>query len=372
MRDLYKRLGVPPTASRESIEQSLPRADPQTRRDAEHILLHERRRGVYDVNRTALENIGALRAGLGLDQTSAWLDSGAEEFTPREPTARRKPAEYETFGKSLSWKSVIFIALAVLTLGRLVIRIANQPAEGRRDQPAPPRSRYEGHWPGEEPKPVYVEPPVVGVGDTRHVVVGTLNLRAGPGSTSERVGTLGQFDTVEVVGSQSEGWLRVATAEGDTGWVAAEYLESGNGEVARDRWCRAEAGERPESGAVLLQRGSGHHRLEVRNAGLDSVIKLKRTDESVLAFYVRGGETAAIPNVPEGAFKVVWGTGSSWSHACDRFMDDFSVAIIDERAQFETTENSVAYYSTNLTYELIRRPGGNLTIQPASPEEFAN
>ena len=52
----------------------------------------------------------------------------------------------------------------------------------------------------------------------------TLNVRAGPGTSYAKVGTLRQGDEVVVTGRNKAGtWLAVTTADGTQGWVFAEY-----------------------------------------------------------------------------------------------------------------------------------------------------
>lgn len=59
----------------------------------------------------------------------------------------------------------------------------------------------------------------------------TVNIRAGPGKQYAIVGTLQQGQTAEIVGvSEDTIWwaIRFESSEGDTGWVAAAYVEAVN------------------------------------------------------------------------------------------------------------------------------------------------
>lgn len=59
----------------------------------------------------------------------------------------------------------------------------------------------------------------------------TVNIRAGPGKQYAIIGTLQQGQTAEIVGVSEDGiwWaIRFESSEGDTGWVAAAYVEAQN------------------------------------------------------------------------------------------------------------------------------------------------
>ncbi|MBT2291092.1 N-acetylmuramoyl-L-alanine amidase [Paenibacillus albidus] len=59
------------------------------------------------------------------------------------------------------------------------------------------------------------------------VAAGSLRIRGGPGTSYAVLGSLQAADKVTVLRHQS-GWAKIRTASGETGWVAAQYLNSGS------------------------------------------------------------------------------------------------------------------------------------------------
>lgn len=82
MKDLYKHLGIPPTASVEQIERAVAAAPAgAVRNAARHILLSPRRRKVYDRNHRLLTTIGQLRGRLALGMRPFWSHGEHHDFT---------------------------------------------------------------------------------------------------------------------------------------------------------------------------------------------------------------------------------------------------------------------------------------------------
>jgi uncharacterized protein YgiM (DUF1202 family) len=55
------------------------------------------------------------------------------------------------------------------------------------------------------------------------VTVSALNLRQGPSTATQVLGSLREGQTVQGAGRDG-GWVQVATAEGATGWAYSDYL----------------------------------------------------------------------------------------------------------------------------------------------------
>lgn len=80
MKDYYRRLGIPPNATPQSIERALATVkDNALRREARAVLLSDRR-VAYDLTHVQLARIAQLRTNLGLTHTTLWQGSGAEDF----------------------------------------------------------------------------------------------------------------------------------------------------------------------------------------------------------------------------------------------------------------------------------------------------
>jgi uncharacterized protein YraI len=92
--------------------------------------------------------------------------------------------------------------------------VPSQAGEGVASTPVPRRSATPEEISTEEASP---EPRAV-------VTHETLNVRAGPGTSYAKVGTLRQGDEVVVTGRNKAGtWLAITAADGIEGWVYAEY-----------------------------------------------------------------------------------------------------------------------------------------------------
>jgi hypothetical protein len=82
MKDLYKRLGIPPTASAEEIRVAIGVTnEAATREAAEFILLAPRRRTVYDRNHRVMTMIGQLRGRLAMGLRPFWSHGDHRDFT---------------------------------------------------------------------------------------------------------------------------------------------------------------------------------------------------------------------------------------------------------------------------------------------------
>lgn len=82
MKDLYRKLGVDPGASREEIQSALV-SHPELADDHAPVLLDPEKREVYDEAFAALRAIGELRHRLGLDSGDTWFTEQYSEFVPR-------------------------------------------------------------------------------------------------------------------------------------------------------------------------------------------------------------------------------------------------------------------------------------------------
>ncbi|OBZ16283.1 hypothetical protein A8L34_26745 [Bacillus sp. FJAT-27264] len=58
------------------------------------------------------------------------------------------------------------------------------------------------------------------------VTASSLRIRSGPGTSYSALGSLKAQDTVTILQRQN-GWLKIRTASGDTGWVSDQYIRSG-------------------------------------------------------------------------------------------------------------------------------------------------
>jgi hypothetical protein len=89
MRDLYTRLGVSHTASREEIKRAIEKcANAGIRADAEAVLLNARAKPAYDRLNKLLDDVGTLRASLGLNSAAHWVASDTSDYTKEVAPSR--------------------------------------------------------------------------------------------------------------------------------------------------------------------------------------------------------------------------------------------------------------------------------------------
>lgn len=82
MRNLYKRLGIPESASKDQINQAIIRCkDRSLKLDAEAVLLNPRAKNLFDQTQKTLKGLTSLRKGLGLSHGSHWNSSFDSEFS---------------------------------------------------------------------------------------------------------------------------------------------------------------------------------------------------------------------------------------------------------------------------------------------------
>ena len=86
MRNLYKRLGIEPSASEQEIKAAIARCTNSTiKTDGSEVLLNPSRRRNYDRVHRTLCDIGILRAHLGLSHGNNWGSPESDDFRV-EPT----------------------------------------------------------------------------------------------------------------------------------------------------------------------------------------------------------------------------------------------------------------------------------------------
>jgi hypothetical protein len=161
-------------------------------------------------------------------------------------------------------------------------------------------------------------------GEIRHVATELLKVRQGPSPNQPVAALLDHFATVRVVDTEGNGeWAHIVTDQGVTGYVQSRFLFGGPGEVQKTRWCTDQKGEPPRNGDILLRRSGGDSNLTVKNeAGRDVVVRLKtQSGRTLMAFFVEGGQTAAISGIPDGTYHAVFASGKDYSHVCGVFLE---------------------------------------------------
>ena len=128
MRDLYRKLEIEKTASKEEIVAAL-EAHPDLAGYAA-ILLDEERRAAYDRVHTTLKMLGTLRFRLDLDKSDVWFIQHYRDFAimpkpilsagPQEPDREEKARAASNLRKKRRRRRWLYAMLAVAVLAAAV------------------------------------------------------------------------------------------------------------------------------------------------------------------------------------------------------------------------------------------------------------
>jgi hypothetical protein len=134
------------------------------------------------------------------------------------------------------------------------------------------------------------------------------------------------------------------------------------------------------SGVLLVNRFAGenrHGKLEVIN-GLseDALVKLISNGRLVASFYVRGGETFTLTNIPDGSYSLLYGIGFGWNQQKRDFSRGRHASRHDKTLQFATQERvegrQIITSTSIISLTLHKVVSGNTTTSEVSLEEFEN
>jgi hypothetical protein len=136
--------------------------------------------------------------------------------------------------------------------------------------------------------------------------------------------------------------------------------------------------QRLSSGALLADRLTGRNRygeLKVIN-GLaeDALVKVISNDLLAVSFYVRGGETFTLANVPDGNYSLLYCTGFGWNQKTRDFSRGRHASRHDKTLQFATEERvegrKIITSTSVISLTLHKVVSGNTTTSEISLEEF--
>jgi hypothetical protein len=83
MKDLYRRLGIPPGGDVDAIAMAVSKStDPELAEVCRRVLLSDYRKTVYDRTHATLSKIGPLRDRLRLSNAPLWAASDSSDFNP--------------------------------------------------------------------------------------------------------------------------------------------------------------------------------------------------------------------------------------------------------------------------------------------------
>jgi hypothetical protein len=135
---------------------------------------------------------------------------------------------------------------------------------------------------------------------------------------------------------------------------------------------------RLENGTIITQlSSSGNGTLTIDNGTeRDAVVKVRdeRTETAVVAFYVCSGQTATIEHMPDGYFRLIFGSGSDWDSTAGKFKRDRLFTKFDKELNFVTTRRALGdeiYYEYSI-FTLTLHPVvyGNAKTTSIGEKEF--
>jgi hypothetical protein len=231
------------------------------------------------------------------------------------------------------------------------------------------------NW-GADPKPPTMPaaktsqpgPPKVDPATLAHVSIDGVVMRAAPGHSQAAIATLLRFETVTLLGEPIGGgangrWQRIRAANAE-GYVAVEQIGPGTGSDALMAWCKSDPDPAPKSGTTLLSSAAGPHRLMAQNPrDRDALVKLKNdAGKTITVFYLRAGEQAHIPHLPEGTLNVFYATGNDYSPRCQVFLEGLTTYAHAGPLVFDSPIRDGTIYALNLALSLT--PDAAVTIDP--------
>jgi hypothetical protein len=308
----------------------------------------------------------AARGRAGLARALAARAAELDPEAPGAPALRSFAAEGEGEPPVLqdSWRIITPAAplhlLPGVALAALVLVVGPFSYGGHRTQ-APA-------LPGAPVASLEARPAGAGVLAPGHAAAGGIVLRAGPGPGFPAVATLRRLEGAAVIGPAKDGWVPIRLGQ-ITGFVPIGEVGGISGAGPLKTWCLEHRGERPETGTIVRRTATGHHALAAGN-GLpgDALLKLRDAKgNTVVAVYVRAGERARVPDLPDGPFTALYATGGDWSGACETFVTDLAVYSLERGIETRPgAEDPGSDFDPALT--LAGAEGGDT---PADPALFA-
>ncbi len=131
--------------------------------------------------------------------------------------------------------AMLIMSLAGLSMARyFMTRMVEQPERPTYENDLPEDQRPRASTPpsgtgdadGSQPNQGAATAPRPASSDEYEAAATTnVNLRSGPGTSYDTIGSLGTNENVTVIGEDS-GWLNVVISNGSEGWVSANYVEA--------------------------------------------------------------------------------------------------------------------------------------------------
>ena len=227
-------------------------------------------------------------------------------------------------------------------------------------------------------KPVQTRAPIAvqaaEIGDIRYVAVSDLKLRQAPVAGAPVLTLLDRFTTVQVVDVTSPEWAQVRTPSGVVGWVQRRALYAGTSELHKQEWCATNLGAPAQPGEVLVRRASGEHRMIIHNDGrADAVVKLKTpSGYTVASYFVPATHHIGVAGIPDGTYRIEFGTGSNYSRPCGIFTEGMKAGLMPFTVTFHQVSAAKVRSNANIPeIELVTSSDDPKRHQPLDVDQFA-
>ena len=289
----------------------------------------------------------------------------AQTPTTQRPLNSRPTPSASTSGQGKSnWTSAVVAALAILFVGWFVVVVTNNPSSSHDD------ATEIANDAADEAVESVGEPELQPV--LAHVVAENANVRSSASGRSPVLTSVPQMSQVMVVGREGS-WSKIQTdmsGQRIEGYISSKLLHEGTSEGARAIVCDVANSNRPYSGEVLLQNGSGSHHLTVNAGGQDALVKLRSNGRTDLAFFVRAGESGTVETVADGRYQIMFATGDGFSRKCLEFVTSMNVISDPSTQTFEVTSDGYSEYYSTASYTLTRQTDGNFRPQTEDQGAF--
>lgn len=370
MKNLYKKAGIEDLTDDDSvITQGINKSPTGDSEDCRYVLLHQGRKAVYDRTFRNLKMIGSLRKELGVLQTDNWniskyADFSTIDYRQNNASSKQKPSWHNVDTDSLQIED---IKGALKTFSLLIaifffIYIFFINAGDNKSAHNTTSNKYE-----------FTEADLKGIPQIMHVNTSSLNLRESPNTSSRVLLTLEKYQNISAhLDKGNDNWIYAEVSDFIKGYVSKKYVSNGDGMDAYIRHCRTQGVTRPANGQLFKRKSTGPHHLVVNNnPGADALVKLKsKTNETVLAFYVRSGQTVKITDVPEGYYQFQYASGKEFSPKCELFLTDMHASRDPDSTAYISKRQGYSYSYAVQTYTLKRVQNGNFTPQTMDLSDF--
>lgn len=350
MKDLYRRNQLKPLESDVVKINNSHSDNPEDGEAAFAILLNSDRKKEYDKVYKAVTTIGQLRAHFGINNLNGWRHSYTDFAFDKIEEKIDETSEIDDKVDNLTVNPKKHVSRTMMFGGAAMVLVMVLLFFVDESEQADARN--------------FVEDQIV----LMHAVADQIPIYMAEDINSPQIGMLNQFGDINVNFSRnSNDWYSV-TIRDQVGYVKKQLLQEGSGENAHVEYCQQLGVANLEHGNRLLVTDTGTHTLIVMNPpGDDAVVKLKGENRhEVLSYFLKGGQSITLDNVPQGDFEFVYATGRNFSLPCGRFLENMKTWRANRKFHFDYEDHGEKQYSKTISYTLKSPLGSDTAISAQS------